>query len=261
METSAGRARYSHIEALFDGEVAYLTLNRPPVNVIDFDMLAEIHEFLAPLADERRLCALAFQGKGRVFSAGVDVGSHLTPTVARMIREFHGLFALIDELAVPTVGLIQGDCLGGACELAGYLDEVLVTEKARFGLPEIKLGVFPPVAATFFPQRFLYQGAMQLLLTGDIVEASAAIRIGLASRLVPEEQALDALAESLRSFRQKSASALRATKRATIRARGPFRDLVAPAEQVYLEELMLNADAEEGLRAFLEKRDPVWTHE
>jgi len=249
------------IQTSFDGEVASITLASPPVNVIDFTMITEIKAFLEEMSREARLCVLVFRATGRAFSAGVDVGSHLPKDVHRMIAEFHSVFEKLDEMAVPTVGLVQGVCLGGACELAGYLDIVVATEWARFGLPEIKLGVFPPVAAAIFPQRFRYQAAMQLLFTGDMIDPAAAVRLGIVSRAVPEAEAMSVLEEILRSFRNKSASSLRAVKRATLRARGAtFRELVAPAEEVYLGQLMATRDSVEGLRAFLEKRDPVWSH-
>lgn len=245
----------------FDGAVAYLTLSNPPVNVIDFQMIAEIQEFLSVLRPESRLCALVLRGEGRAFSAGVDVGSHLAPTVKQMIREFHSVFVGIDELAVPTVALVSGICLGGACELVGYCDVVLATPEAQFGLPEITLGVYPPVAATFFPSRFGHQAAMHMLLTGDLLDAHAAESIGLVSDVVPAEQADAALESVLARLREKSAPALRAVKLASLRTRGAFLDLVAPAERTYLDELMRHPDAEEGLRAFLEKRPPLWTHQ
>jgi cyclohexa-1,5-dienecarbonyl-CoA hydratase len=248
------------IQTHFDGQVAYLTLANPPVNVIDFPMITEIKAYLRELQGEPRLCALVLQGSGRVFSAGVDVGSHLPVTVRQMLGEFHGVFELLDELCVPTVALVRGPALGGACELVGYMDAVIATENARFGVPEIKLGSFPPVAAAIFPQRFGYQGAMQLILTGEIVDAPTAVRVGLVSRLTTEADAVMALEEQLQSFREKSAPVLRVVKRATLAARLPFRELIAPIEQVYLEQLMGLSDAVEGLQAFIEKRDPQWSH-
>lgn len=249
------------IRTSFDGEIAYVTLDHPPVNVIDFAMISQLKQFLDDVRAEPRLCGLVFQANGRVFSAGVDVGSHLPRTVQAMIREFHSVFELLDEMAVPTLALVRGACLGGACELVGYLDVVIATENASFGVPEIKLGVFPPVAAAIFPQRFGYQGAMQMLLTGEAIDPAAAVRVGLVTRLAPEEEALSALEEVLHGLRERSASSLRAVKLATLRARpATFRELVAPSEEVYLQQLMATSDAVEGLKAFLEKRRPLWKH-
>src|SRR5581483_1965369 len=146
---------------------------------VDFAMIDDIKAFLGSVRDEPRLCAVTLQARGRVFSAGVDIPAHLPATVREMIREVHSLFDLLDDVAVPTVGLVRGRCLGGACELVGYLDQVIATENASFGLPEIKLGVFPPAAAAFFPQRFGYQVAMQMLFTGESIDAETARGVGL----------------------------------------------------------------------------------
>src|SRR5688572_28050547 len=124
---------FQRVEAEFDGEVAYLTLAHPPVNVIDFAMIAEMREFLGKVRAEPRLCAIVLQASGKLFSAGVDIPSHLPETVESMLDEFHSVFALLDEIAVPTVALVRGACLGGACELACYSDLVLASENARFG--------------------------------------------------------------------------------------------------------------------------------
>lgn len=255
-DNSSGRIRTE-----FDGQVASITLDHPPVNIIDFEMISEIVSFLDEVRDEPRLCAVAFQGAGRLFSAGVDVASHLPETVDAMIREFHRVFETLDAVGAPTLALVHGACLGGACELVGYLDTVIATESATFGLPEIKLGVFPPVAAALFPQRFGHQRAMQMLLTGNPIDAHAALEAGLVSRVVPAAQAPEALESAISPLRERSASSLRAVKRASIDARrATFRQVVAPSERVYLEQLMATSDAVEGLRAFLEKRDPVWSH-
>jgi cyclohexa-1,5-dienecarbonyl-CoA hydratase len=250
----------ARIETSFDGEVAYVTLNHPPVNVIDFETISEILLFIESLTNESRLCCVVLQGAGHVFSGGVDVAAHLPDTAQRMISEFHRVFEYLDDLAAPTVAVVRGPCMGGACELAGYMDVVIATENAEFALPEIKLGVFPPVAAALFPQRFRFQGAMQMLLTGETINATEAVRAGLVSHLVPEEQLQQVLDELLRSFRSKSASSLRVAKRAVLQARGSFRSLVEPSERVYLGELMATADAVEGLQAFVEKREPIWGH-
>ena len=249
------------LQTRFDGEVAYAALDHPPVNVIDFDLIDELTAFLRQVRHEPRLCAIVVEGRGRVFSAGVDVGAHLPATVERMIRSFHAVFELLDEICVPTLALVRGPCLGGACELVGYLDCVLATENASFGVPEIKLGVFPPVAAALFPRRFAYQRAMRLLLTGETVDSEVACEMGLVSRVVSDQEAHAALEAELLLLRTKSSSSLRSVKRASLDARGwTFRELVEPSERVYLEQLMATSDALEGLNAFLEKREPVWSN-
>jgi cyclohexa-1,5-dienecarbonyl-CoA hydratase len=255
-----GSGEAARVQTSFDGEVAWVTLNRPPVNVIDFPMIAEIKAFVEPLLQEQRRKGLVIQAEGRVFSGGVDIPSHLPATVDMMIGEFHSLLQLIEDLCVPTIAVVRGAALGGACELVGCCDIVIATERARFGVPEINLGVYPPAAAAVFPRRYRYQDAMRMLFTGEQIGAEAAQRMGLASQVVSEEGATDALESLLRSLREKSATSLRIVKLATLRARGgTLRDLLAPSEQVYLKDLMATSDAEEGLRAFMEKRSPVWS--
>jgi cyclohexa-1,5-dienecarbonyl-CoA hydratase len=249
------------LQTEFDGEVAYVTFTNPPVNVIDFELIDELTTFLHQLAGEERLCAAVFRAEGRVFSAGVDIPAHLPATVEQMIRSFHAVFELLDELCVPTLAVVRGACLGGACELVAYLDAVIATESATFGVPEIKLGVFPPVAVALFPRRFGHQNAMRLLLTGEVIDAYAARDLGLATRVVSETQLASALEAELALLRGKSASSLRTVKRAVLAARGwTFRQLVAPSEQVYLNQLMATRDSVEGLNAFMEKRAPIWAH-
>jgi len=128
-------------------------------------------------------------------------------------------------------------------------------------VPEIKLGVYPPVAAALFPRRFAYQASMHMLLTGETLDVHAARRLGIVSRVVSEQEAVDAIESETDLLRTKSSSSLRAVKRASVMARGwTFRELVEPSERVYLEQLMATTDSVEGLNAFLEKREPVWTH-
>ncbi len=248
------------IDTSFDGVVGRLTLAHPPVNVFDFLMIAQIKEWLEGIRHEQRLCAIVIRGSGRHFYAGVDIPSHLPDTVHAMIREFHSVFELLDDLAVPTIGVVHGQCLGGACELVGYLDCVVATDDARFGLPEIKLGVYPPAAAALFPDRFGHQRAMRLLLSGESIDAVEARDMGLVSRVVVPADVDAAVDEALAPLRERSASSLRAVKRVTILSRGSFRGLVAPSERVYLDQLMATRDAVEGLRAFMEKRQPIWEH-
>ncbi|MBM2809761.1 MAG: echA8 3 [Chloroflexi bacterium] len=250
----------ARLHTAFDGEVAWITLDRPPVNVIDFPMIAEMQAFLGGLHHEQHRKCVVIQANGRVFSGGVDIPAHLPETVDAMIREFHSILETLEELSVPTVALVRGAALGGACELVGCCDVVLATAAARFGLPEIKLGVYPPAAAAIFPRRYRYQDAMRMLFTGEQIDAAAAQRMGLVSEVVSDDGAASALEDLLRSLREKSAASLRITKLATLRARGAtFRELVGPSEQVYLRQLMATSDAVEGLQAFVDKRPPVWS--
>ncbi len=248
--------RYLHL-AVADG-VAQLTLDRPPLNVITIAVMRELQGALDALAAEPGLHALVFAGAGRAFSAGVDVGEHLGATHEAMLAEFHAVFERLAALAVPTVAVVHGRALGGGCELAAFCDFVLAADTAELGFPEIRLGVFPPVAAAVLPQWLGARAVLRLVLTGETISAVEAERLGLVTRVVPAaelEAATDALLGRLRGL---SAAALRATRRAMWAAEGGWRARLARAEAIYREELMATHDATEGLTAFLEKREPVW---
>jgi len=248
--------QYLHL-TVADG-VARLTLDRPPLNVITIAVMRELQAALDALATEPGLHALVFAGAGRAFSAGVDVGEHLGATHTAMLAEFHAVFERLAALAVPTVAVVHGRALGGGCELAAFCDFVLAADTAELGFPEIRLGVFPPVAAAVLPPWLGARALLRLVLTGEVISAAEAERLGLVTRVVPAaelEAATDALLGRLRGL---SAAALRATRRAMWAAEGGWRARLARAEAIYREELMATHDATEGLTAFLEKRQPVW---
>jgi cyclohexa-1,5-dienecarbonyl-CoA hydratase len=159
------------------------------------------------------------------------------------------------------VAAVQGAALGGGCELACFADVVIAAEGATLGQPEIKLGVFPPVAAVCFPRRIGTARTLQLVLSGAVLEAREAERIGLVDRLVPAGELEAAVAATVAGFTDKSAAALRLTRRAVLEARD--RELLSElnrVERLFLEELMGTADAVEGLQSFLQKRRPSWAH-
>jgi cyclohexa-1,5-dienecarbonyl-CoA hydratase len=257
-EPAASKMTYQFLRLAVADGVARLTLDRPPLNVITIAMMRELQAALDTLAAEPGLHALVFGGAGRAFSAGVDVGEHLGATCEPMLAEFHAVFERLAALAVPTVAVVHGRALGGGCELAAFCDFVLAAETAELGFPEIRLGVFPPVAAAVLPQWLGARATTRLVLTGEIVSAAEARALGLVSQVVPEaelEVATEALLARLRGL---SAAALRATRRAMWAAEGGWRARLGRAEAIYRDELMATSDATEGLRAFLEKREPVW---
>ncbi len=143
---------FKHIQTELKDGVATLTLNRPPLNVLNIEMMEEINTYFEGLMKEKSLKLLVIQAVGKAFSAGVDVGEHLGDLVCKMIEVFHKIFRLMEGLKVPSIAVVNGSALGGGCELALYCDMVIATEKAKFGQPEIQVGVFPPIAALVFPR-------------------------------------------------------------------------------------------------------------
>lgn len=249
------------IRAHYDGGVARVTLARPPLNILTIEMMEELNKALLGFSDQPGIKAFILAAEGKAFSAGVAVEDHLGDRVKPMLGAFHQVFRHLHALDCPTVAAVQGPALGGGAELATFCDLVIASETATLGQPEIKVGVFPPIAALHYPTRVGEARALQLLLSGEIIAAREAERIGLVDRVVPPEELEGAVASALAKLTDKSAVVLRLTKRAVREARGrDFEAALAALEGLYHTELMQTEDAEEGLRAFVGKRPPVWKH-
>jgi cyclohexa-1,5-dienecarbonyl-CoA hydratase len=239
------------------GGVRYVTLERPPVNVLDLPAIRALHAALAPLGSRRDLKLVVFRSAvDGVFSAGVDVGAHAPPVAPEMLQAVHGVFRLLDALPQTTLAAVDGQCLGGGCELAVFSDVVLATARSRFGQPEIDVGCFPPVAAVLLP-RLAGRLAYELILGGQPISAAEAARAGLVNRVVEDlDGEVAAWAERIAG---KSGAVLALARRAARGGhRGSFVEALAEAEALYRDELLATGDAAEGVRAFMEKRKPRW---
>ncbi|UCF84024.1 MAG: enoyl-CoA hydratase/isomerase family protein [Desulfobacteraceae bacterium] len=253
---------YTHIEAVFADGLGTITLNRPPVNVLNIAMMEEINDVLKGWQGKKDLKVVLFNAKGKCFSAGVDVGEHMGDLAPKMIEVFHSMFRLMDKLGIPTIASVYGSCLGGGCELAVFCDLVIASEGAKFGQPEIQVGVFPPIAAQIMPRIMGRKDAMDLILSGRIISAEEARAMGLVNKVVKEDDLESATTDFVKPYLKLSAEVLRKTKKAIIVG---LMDDLEPSlkiiEDIYLNELMSTADAQEGLKAFLEKRKPEWKNE
>ncbi|MCF8034988.1 MAG: enoyl-CoA hydratase/isomerase family protein [Desulfarculaceae bacterium] len=251
---------FEHIKLAVADGVATLTLDREPLNVLNIAMMKEINQALDSL-DPAGLKVLLVRAEGKAFSAGVDVGEHLGDQVNEMIEVFHGIFRRMEKLGVISVASVQGAALGGGCEVAAYCDLVVASEKAKFGQPEILVGVFPPVAALVFPRQFGYKKALELIVTGDVINAAEAKQIGLVNQVVAPEELEAATAALVAKLTGLSSAILRVTKKAVLKGldQSKREDALEKIEKIYLKECMSTHDAEEGLKAFLDKRKPEWT--
>ena len=253
---------YEHIETKFEAGLGTITLNRPPVNVLNIAMMEEINDVLEGWQGKKDLKIVLFNAKGKCFSAGVDVGEHMGDLAPKMIEVFHGMFRLMDKLGIPSVASVYGSCLGGGCELAIFCDLVIASEGSKFGQPEIQVGVFPPIAAQIMPRIMGRKDAMDLILSGRIIPAEEAKAMGLVNKVVTEDELESVTADFIKPYLKLSAEVLRKTKKAI--TAGLMDDLepsLKVIEDIYLNELMNTADAQEGLKAFLEKRKPEWKNE
>jgi cyclohexa-1,5-dienecarbonyl-CoA hydratase len=241
-----------------DDRVGRVTLERPPLNVIDLGVARELAAVLDEAGRRDDLVGVVLAAAGKVFCAGVDVRDHLPDRGAQMLAAFHAACERLHALPCPVVAAVHGAALGGGCELTLVCDIVVASTRATFAQPEIKLGVFPPLAAVALPGA-APRLAADLVLTGRSLTAAEAYAAGLVTRLAEPEQFPAALDQLVGELRALSPASLRLTKQALRVARPPVDfAAVAAAERLYVERLMHSPDAVEGLTAFLEKRPPAW---
>jgi cyclohexa-1,5-dienecarbonyl-CoA hydratase len=251
--------RYETIYFHIEDDVALLILKRPPVNVMNMQMIAEIVDVVISIMERTDLYALLIRAEGKVFSAGVSVEDHLGDQAGPVFQLFLQLFELLIEVPCPTIAVVEGAALGGGCELATFCDMVVATDQAKFGQPEINLGVFPPIAVASFPWMTGSHRTMELLLTGDTISAHKAYEWGLINRVVIPEELETNLEQLLHKLRTKSALSLSLTRKAILKGmKTSYTAAINEAEQIYLKELMSTYDAQEGLCSFIERRLPIW---
>ena len=177
----------AHIHIRHRSDMLWLILDRPPLNILTIEMLDQLTAAMrAAIEHVPRLVVLTGAGE-RAFCAGVDIHDHLDGRESEMLRAVHDNCAAFEELRthhIPSVALVKGYALGGGCELAALCDTVIAHEHASFGLPEVNLGVFPPIAAVYFPALIGYNTTLRLMLTGETIKASEALRLGLVHQVL-----------------------------------------------------------------------------
>ena len=235
------------------GRLAGITLDRPPLNVLDLDHLDQL---AAAVESAGEAAVLRIDGgDARCFCAGNDVKDHTRDRAPAMLASFHRAIRGLLETDAVTVADVAGDALGGGCEIAAACDIVCSAPGVRFGQPEIDVGCFPPAAASLLPRRIGWGRAVLLIAAGRRIDAKTAAEWGLVTE-VTEAGAGPVIEELL----AKSPAVLRRAKAALRAARDlPLTDGIAAAERVYLDQLLPLDDCAEGVRAFLEKRPPDWS--
>ena len=249
------------VAAELENGIGRLHIDNPPLNILTRKVLKRLRRQLTRLAPARQLRVLLVTAEGKHFSAGADVEEHLPPEHEHMIPEFIATVRALDCFPLPVIAAVRGRCLGGGFELAQAADIIVAGESAVFGQPEIALGVMPPAACALLPELCSPSAAAEIVLSGEPLDAREALGLGLVRRVVADEELEDAAMELARSIARHSGAALRATVRA-LRAGTTERRVraLAAARKVYMDELMETGDAIEGLQAFVEKREPSWSH-
>jgi cyclohexa-1,5-dienecarbonyl-CoA hydratase len=253
-------AELSRLMVEITSPVVQITLRRRPLNVIDIPMMEELAHSLAEIEARPDVFMIVLSGEGKGFSAGVDVAAHTPDKVEEMLTKFHAVIRALVATKKVTIAAVHGHCLGGGAELAMMCDIVYTRESAQWGFPEIKLGCYPPVACTALAALVGQKRAAELILTGRAIDGKEAAQIGLATRAVPEDALGAVVNESIGHLHRLSPAALASAKKASYAWDSIHFDKgLARAERIYFDELIRTSDAQEGLRAFMERREPKWT--
>ncbi len=242
---------------------AFLTIDRPPMNILNIATMREINDAITSLKDSKNIKALIITGSGeKAFSAGVDVTEHTEEKVEEMLQVFHDIFRNLSKLDQVTIAAAKGFTLGGGCELALFCDMVFAADNLKIGQPEITLSAIPPIALLIMPRLVGLKKAAELLFTGKVIKADEAERIGLVNKIVPMDSFDTELASFIQPIFELSLIGLKFSKRGIqLGLETHFPEGLEKIEKMYLEDLMASEDAHEGLKAFMEKRKPIWKNQ
>ncbi len=250
---------FQFVKVSIEGEVARLTLNRPEHNLLNERMLAELAAGIGTLGERRDIKLLVLDSAAKAFCGGIELGEYTQRRVFQMLDAFHGAFTAMLDTSKPLLVIVNGPAFGGGAELAALGDLVIATPRVRFAQPEIKLGVFPPLAAAILPYLLGPKHALELVLTGETISAERARELGLVNWLVPEDELQKKTDEVIAKVTAQSGPVLTMAKKAILGSLGlPLRDGVRNSMKVFLNELADLEDSQEGLRALVEKRAPQW---
>jgi cyclohexa-1,5-dienecarbonyl-CoA hydratase len=258
---SASQEHREHVRVAAGSGLARITLDRPPVNVLTTSMMRELAAALRRVSVDASVRVVRLEAVGKAFSAGVDVGDHLGDLLPAMMDALADLFVAFAGVPQPVVAVVGGAALGGGLEVVLGCDLVIASEKATFGQPEIKLGVFAPPATVLLPRRIGLGPATALLLTGETVGAAEAKRLGLVNEVFAVDGFEDVAEAWIDKLLLLSGAALVRAKRALRESCGmPLREAHDHVHDIYMNDLMATNDAHEGLRSFVEKRPAAWKH-
>ncbi|MFS8037116.1 enoyl-CoA hydratase-related protein [Xanthobacter sp. AM11] len=250
-----------HIRIETRGRIGWITLNRPEaLNALNTAMMGEVCAALDGFAAAREVACVVITGSERAFAAGADIKEAMDRTFpGTFMEDFLGFWERVAGFRKPLVAAVSGYALGGGCELALMCDILIASETARFGLPEGKIGVMPGAGGTQRLARWVGKAkAMDLCLTGRMMDAAEAERAGLVSRLVAPADLLPVAQEAAEAVAEKSQVAMMMTKESVNRA---FETSLAEGlrfERRVFQALFATRDQKEGMAAFAARRPPIF---
>ncbi len=253
-------SNYSKITLSKEDGVARVTLNDPPMNIMDMAMVSDLLRAFDGINQDEAIKVVLLTGAGdKGFTAGASVEEHFPGLVEEMIPLFHKLIKQVIDTKAVTLAAIDGICLGGGLELAAACDLMVVTPESRLGQPEILLASMAPVAGPLLSRIVGRRRAAEIVLAGKSMSGIEAMSMGLANRLIPAEVFEKMIEEMAASIASRSGPVLRLAKRSLVdHDKLALFEEIDRNERLYMDELLQVEDMAEGLRSFLEKRKPVW---
>ena len=237
-------------------------LNRPPMNSFNAEMVEEINEALGSLLYRTDLKVVVFLTTGKNFCGGISPEDFSDDKSYQLIEAMGRMFEQLQTLNVPVLSLVTGMAMGAGFELVMFSDLAIATESAKFGLPDLQLGLIPAFACNILQKYIPSKKAAELIFTAGTISAREAQEYGLINQVVPDDKLADQAAVLVRKLLQYSAPVLQLAKKSMIQVQGkPLDEGIRTIEEIYLNELLALDDSKEGIRAFVEKRKPVWKNQ
>ncbi|GAE33377.1 enoyl-CoA hydratase [Halalkalibacter akibai] len=256
----------SVVEITKEGGIATVTINNPPLNVMNHQVTTGLQEAFQSLEEDSETVVIILTGAGQTaFMAGADIKEFPQlmdhPNMKEPIMETHAVLNQIDFCAKPTIAVLNGLTFGGGCELALTCDIRIAEAHAQIGLPEIKLGLFPGGGGTQRLPRLIGDArAKELMFTGEPIQAETAERIGLVNHVVPEGQGMEKALVIATKIKRYSLPALSRIKRAVNEGLDLDIQAAIELEANLFSEVFQTEDIREGVQAFIEKRKPLFKH-
>lgn len=254
---------YRNIKIETRGAVGVITLDRPKaLNALNSELIGELSQALDAFESDHRVHCVVLTGGDKAFAAGADIKEMQQKSFSEVyLEDFTVSWERVGRMRKPVIAAVAGYALGGGCELAMMCDFVIAADNAKFGQPEITLGIIPGVGGTQRLASLIGKSkAMDMCLTGRMLDAAEAERAGLVSRIVPADQLLDTAIKTAEKIAEMSLPAVMMAKEAVNRATEATLNEGVRFEKRLFHSLFATEDQKEGMAAFVEKRSPKFRH-
>jgi enoyl-CoA hydratase/carnithine racemase len=253
--------KYSNIEFTVDGKIGIITLNRPEKrNALSYDLLLELEDLLTKLRRDRSIKVVIIKGNGKIFSSGHDLTELMSPptTVEKLFKKCYDVMTLIRNIPQTVIAMVHGMATAAGCQLVAVCDLAIAEESTKFSLPGIKIGLYCSTPVVFVSRVIGRKRAYEMAITGEFIDAKTALEWGLVNRVVPIDELERTTFELANKIAKYSFTALESGKRLFYKqiVLEDFHALELGTEVISLQTS--SDSAREGIRAFLEKREPVW---